>query len=80
MQMKNMLTQYEESIRLVRDRIAFLRMQMKESGRSPMEQQMLESRRRLLSEEAHEMEQSREKILLYVEAWKIKETEAKSQL
>ncbi len=80
MQMKNMLTQYEESIRLVRDRIAFLRMQMKESGRSPMEQQMLESRRRLLSEEAHEMEQSREKILLYEEAWKIKETEAKSQL
>ncbi|WP_298484130.1 hypothetical protein [uncultured Ruminococcus sp.] len=66
--MNAMLYQYGISLHLLKSRIEELRQQMKDSRLSPLETQSLEARRRLLSEEVHEIEQVMETILPYSDA------------
>lgn len=64
--MEEILCNYRTSLSLLKSRIEELRQQMKDSRLSPQETQSLEARRRLLSEEAHEIEQVIGSILPYV--------------
>lgn len=66
--MEKVLMQYCTGVALLRGRIGALRQEMKNPKLTPLELQSLEARRRLLSEEAHEMEQSMEIISQYATA------------
>lgn len=66
--METILCSYRISLGLLKRRIEELRMQIKSPQISPADVQALESRRRLLSEEAHDIERIMEAILPYVDA------------
>ncbi|WP_295218506.1 hypothetical protein [Ruminococcus sp.] len=66
--MEAILCNYRTSLSLLKSRIEELRQKMKDPQLSPLEVQSLEARRRLLSEEAHEIEQVIGTILPYVDA------------
>ncbi len=64
--MKTILRNCRTSQALLRGRIAQLRVQMKNPKLSPVEVQRLDVRRRLLSEEAHELGRIAETIQPYL--------------
>ena len=66
--MKTILTQYEQSVVLLRKRVEALRQKMKCADLTALEVQALEARRRLLSEEIFELERSMKTIALYAAA------------
>ncbi len=70
MEMQNLWKTYEEEVRTLRTRIAALRERLHDTTMPPIERQELEGRKRLLSEEARDMESAMADIAVYAEAEK----------
>lgn len=70
MEMQNLWKTYEEEVRTLRKRIAALRERLHDSTMPLTERQELEGRKRLLSEEARDMECAMADIAVYAEAEK----------
>lgn len=70
MEMQNLWNTYEEEVRTLRKRIAALRERLHDTTMPLTERQELEGRKRLLSEEARDMEYAMADIAVYAEAEK----------
>lgn len=65
--MKELIRQYQSELLAVRERIALLRQLIQDEQLPPMEWKALEIRRRLLHEEAQELERDIKAMLPYAE-------------